>query len=554
MMWLASQRSEPCWRYSWVVPDDLKDSVGDHPSRSGCYDRPGRTEWFGSARLMLSTKIWKITTLFAVGVSAGLTYLLASRSVDPAPVSALNQYPGRFAAETLSTTGDASDFASHDGQVVQAQVEEDLLIKFAGLVQEGDALLKAARFPAAALRYQAAQRVSGYMTSGLALRMGLCAEFDQQPEIAARHYRRVLELRPMENHRWLARLGMCRTWLETGNFTEALPALCDLYIDVMNSPRTHREIHAQVHYELASAIQNVALRDQHHELTHWQCVAFHYAAPRIDQTLTLLANEPPSMAPPPLQERQEMPVVSGSNDVDSRPIKFVVVQRPTDAVEMMFLDVDAPLAPVAQLMSHLAAACQLEMLVTPAAKQALRGRSKALQQQDASASMLLDCLLIPLNVCWFQDGNQIHLISFDETPTLTGQYWTLVMERMYRRFNIAFPGDYRNGAALLARVNLMFMRGDLDRASLHYHELTQMEPSDELLAKLFFNSAKTELRLGRSELAIQRFYLALDQSYDVGIQASAYWHIAQLNLESNQLADAIKASGRALSLARTDTL
>ncbi len=484
---------------------------------------------------------------------------------DPSANDQPQQYQLRKYQSQNSPTNeslDLEDFNEHSQQIVS-------------LRNEGDIYLVAGNFTTVALRFQKCQKISGRITSDIAIRLGLCAEFDDRPAVAAQHYRRALDKPATTNHRLLALSGISRTWIERGNRREALHILSDLFIESLGKTKMPEEIQAQINYQLGVAIQDLALKDYHYDLNRADGVSFLNTPPELAPILELLnsnaavgekfQNQTSKGSSSTFQAStgdknssvptHQLPasVFSSTTLTDDHP-RITVLQRPNDSIDLMIVDVDSGLQPLSVITKNLTAACELELFASDQARTAIIGRSKSIHVTEASASQLLDHLLIPLQLFWYQDDRGIHLLSLDEPDSdpLVKEFWQSAMERAFRRFNVAFPGDYRQMSALLSRGNLKFIRGDLDRAANQYQELSNLNPKDEMLARLFFNIGKVEMQLGRNENSIRHFYHAVDQSYDTQFQSTGYWLVGQLSLEVGILDDAIKASGRALSLAHTD--
>ena len=318
-----------------------------------------------------------------------------------------------------------------------------------------------------------------------------------------------------------------------------------------------QEIQAEIRFRLATVLQEITLQNYHYDLTLPDGITFQPVQPRLEELVGLLNRLPTpgqdteanSNDSPDSKLSTHPPVVVAPVDVDPR---ITIVQRPAESMDLTIVDAYSNLQPLSVLTKHLAAVCELELFASPEAQLLITGRSRSLDATGIAASQLLDCLLLPLEIYWYQDQQGLHLVSLHEKDTHAEVYWPDGMERAFRRFGLSFPEDYRNESALLSRGSLKFIQGDLDLAANHFQELLQRSPRDELLAKLFFNIGKVEMRLGRNENAIRNFYHTLDQTYDTGFQSTAYWLVGQLSLEMNQLSDAIKASGRAISTARVD--
>ncbi len=510
---------------------------------------------------MLKAEFWIFSTLFAVGVIFGLSYLL----ISPTPValhvpsspprSSPIDEPGKISADSLRVLSDGeSEIDDFDDQ----DAFDNPTMVASKLRSEGDAFLMAANFVSAATRYKKLQRLNGRFTSDVSIRLGICAEFDRQPGAAAAHYLRAIESQPLDHQRWLALSALSRTWIERGNRSEALHILCELFLESLGAVKMPEEIQAQIGFQLANVFQEIALQNYHYDLTLPDGITFQTVYPRLEELVALLNQLPtPTQTRttdsddlPPAQLKANPPTAV-SPLVEAAP-RITVVQRPTKAIELTIVDAQSSLQPLNVLTKHLATACELELFASPEAQLLITGRSKALNVKGIPASLLLDCLLLPLNLFWYQDEQGLHLVSLQEKDAHLETYWSGAMERKLRRFGATFPDDYRNESAILSRGCLKFIQGDLDQAANHFQELLQRNPTDELLAKLFFNIGKVEMRLGRNENAIRNFYHTLDQTYDTGFQSTAYWLVGQLSLEANQLSDAIKASGRAISTARID--
>ncbi len=182
--------------------------------------------------------------------------------------------------------------------------------------------------------------------------------------------------------------------------------------------------------------------------------------------------------PEPFELLDEQPVAPEQPNGESVPQTtqehpaITVLQRPTNSINLMVLDVASAMQPIEVLTRHLAAAGELELMASPRAQSLIRGRSKSLQAKSSPASLLLDALLMPLNLGWRQTEEQIQIFSLDEvSEEESKQFWIAAADRTLRRFNLAFPGDYRGESALLSRANFKFLQGDTESAANHYQEL-----------------------------------------------------------------------------------
>lgn len=538
--------------------------------------------------IAIPMKLWIFSTLFALGVIVGLSYLLIFPGTDnprasestPASskdlsgsetdVSSDNKTAGidLMAASAAERNEAASPFNPllTPAELAKLNEADDQVFYAQRLRDEGDSYLIAGNFVTAAARFQKLQKLNGRFTSDVSIRLGICNEFDYQPGAAAAHYSRAIESRPPVNHRLLALAGLSRTWAARGNRSEALHILCELFLESLGPPPMPSEIQAQINYQLGQTLQDITLQKYHYDLSLFDGVAFHVTPPRMEALIRLLNELPPPPETAATSNEKKLDQVNAKLEPESLPLnpedevglfsetapRVTILQRPTDSVDLTLVDVQSSVQPIAALAKHLAAACELELLASPMAKQVIAGRSKSLDVHGVQVSLLLDSLLLPLNLFWYQDDVGLHLVSLTEPDSHAANFWSAATERTFRRFNVTFTGDYRRESVLLSRGNLRLIQNEVDRAANHYQELANLNPKEELLAKLFFNIGKVEMRLGRNENAMRHFYHTVDQTYDTAFQSTAYWLVGQLSLETNQLDDAVKASGRALSTAKID--
>lgn len=499
---------------------------------------------------MRPTDYWQITTLYALGVIAGLCYLQwSSPSCPPGPLPAAS-----FSAQRVPQAGMPS---AEDPPWAPAleEIAPDPERIARRMIEDGDLLLMASQVAAAAKCYRRAQHGLELPNSDLSLRLGFCAELEHEYSQASNHYQRALLDDPTPLQRWLARSGLSRILIEQGRPDEGLLILSDLFFEQLTTPTMPPEIQTQILYQLGTTYQDTALKGYHHELHPFDGIAFHAAPPPAEPFVQLLRGAEKRLEALMVSARQGVPSTpqDSAELVSDDPLPRIrVLQRPSSSVDLTIVEIRSPHLPLSQLLSHVAASCELKLFASPDAQALLAGRSKAIDVESIQLGLVLDALLLPIDLVWHQNeqGLQVHTLA--EHAGDEPRYWAAAAERTWRKLNVMFHNDQRSTSALLARGNLQFLQGDLDRAATHYHELLQFSPKGEILAKVFFNVGKVEMRLGRTDQAIRHYYLAIDQSHQAALQSSAYWLIGQLCLEANRLPEAVKSAGRALNLARTD--
>ncbi len=467
---------------------------------------------------MFKAELWILSTLFCLGVIAGLSFLLFSASPETPRASQMIAPGGQQTSPRASLQAPAEISESRSNQELPGASRTR---------DAGDQFLISGNFTAAASRFQKVQQLNGRFSSDISIRLGFCAEQTNQPAVAATHYQRALEQNPSSLQRRVAVAGLTRTMIARGDRQEALRELSDLFLESLDPTSMPEELRAQAAFQLGTVLQSNALTDYHFDLSRPDGVGFRSTAPEVSALLNLLNERPADL---------ELLGSENSNKANTglaaagQP-SIAVLQRPTNSINLTVVDASSPMQPVEVLVMHLTTSCDFQLSASPRAQSVIRGRSQELSAKSITASLLLDGLLLPLNLGWQQIDDQIQLFSLDEVSADDlKQFWFAAAERSFRRFNLAFPGDYRSQSALLSRGNLKFLEGDFDSAANYYQELASQRPKDEMLARLFFNLGKVQLRLGATKKqsgsfsmpSISPMMLPFSQPV-TGWRANCYW-------------------------------
>ena len=493
---------------------------------------------------MNKPEFWLIPTLFAFGVIAGTTWLLLSPSDHNPPdthagkSTANDPDPERSGGPAMSSAPLALRPPVPLPSSTVLDADEEAAIQ---AVRKGDHLLQGGNYADAVRLFQRAVRLNGGWTSENALRLAFCAELMGMLPEALAHYERAIDTASTPVHRYLAELGTARVRAARGHPGVALSGLSELFLNLDETTGVPEEIRARVVFQLAHLFGSFALQDYAFDLNRPDGVAFPPEPRDIESTLQLIRGEPIDDA-------------SASATPEPIPDGLNLLQRPTDDVDTILVSGQIELTPITILINQLSVIAKLDIQTSPQAQQAIVGRAKRMTLRSVPISLLLDTLLLPLDLCWYQDGAAIQIVSLGEVAsTADGRlYWNRAADRVYRRFSIAFPGDSRMDHVLAERAILKLIEGDVDGASKYLYEVRQKRPTGEMMATVFFNLAKLNLRLGRIDEAIETFYNAVDQSQEPRLQASGYWHVAQLYLESGRYERAVHAGGRSMATARNE--
>lgn len=226
------------------------------------------------------------------------------------------------------------------------------------------------------------------------------------------------------------------------------------------------------------------------------------------------------------------------------PAGFVLKARPSDDLATIVLDAELEVQPLVRILQQLAAVSGLTLEITADARQELTARNQTLDVEGVDGAELMDVLLATMPLTWYQDGAFL-TISFtgEEGP---GRKYNETAARMFRRFVVQGPDDYRVGYAWLNIGNLALLREDLDTAAAAYQAAMESAPTGELLARLLLNHASVDRRLGRLDSAMDRLFRVIDVSLDLNVQGNTWVEIAGLSLQLGQFGEAVRTANRAL--------
>ncbi len=480
---------------------------------------------------------WLIPALFAFGVVAGITFLWVTRppsapiSADPAP---------RENDPVVLLESDAPPITeSFESSEVLDEKSEELI----QLLGQADEMLLVGNLGDATREYQRAVRKTGKWTSDVALRLGLCTEALGRRDEALRFYERAVDIASSRIHRYLAVLGMTRVRAAQRQADVVLPTMAELFLNLDQFSDVPEDVRSLVVFEYAELLRSIALKDYHDDVNRPDGVLFAPATVDIQRMLTLIQT---GMFDPSEH-------IQDSTDAQQIPPSLTLVQRPTEDADMIYLAGRVELSPLTNLLRQLTVMTELEISVSMEAQQVIDGRARRMTVRSIPLSLMLDSMLLPLDLCWYQESGTIHVFALSEletAPARLQEYWLHATERTYRRFSVMYPGHPRMVDVLINRSALHLIRAEFDEAAKYLYELIELKPYGELLAVAFFNYGKLNAGLGRTDEAVDYFYKAVDQSVDPVIQSSGYWHVAQLKLEQGAFEEAIRAGGRSLATAR----
>ena len=487
---------------------------------------------------MLRVETWMLSTLFAFGVIAGMVWLNLAQP-EAAPMV------------TSKTVQKNSESQYSDGEPVTANPAPDAeAAEFvSSSLQRGDRYLIAGNYQAALSHYRDVGTHRPSDDTSVLLREAFCYELSGWYPKASDRYHRSIATAQNDNHRLLAITGYARCLLRDGKQGTALETLVEPMLRIEQYTGVPVETRSWLSYLYARVIETAALLNA--EAKSSESLA------STDLTLPHSVVFDKSQITPDLF----LSVVDQPcEDLTTRMLEHdriiaTVVQRPGDSIDMISLSVGASLASVETLAAQLTEEAQLSLKISPLAAAILKHKSRTVQLEGASLSLIMDALLLPYDLAWFQSGREIRVMTMPEIAESDAGIEALssfrfdTADRALRWFELEFQTSEFRHAALLSRGNLMLIQKRYGAAANRYQELELTLPNDEMLASLFFNQAKLHLLLGQFAEARRFLYMAIDQTGSSDVESSGYCLLSSSLLAEAELDSAITTARRGIATA-----
>ena len=469
---------------------------------------------------MFRAEVWLTALLLATGTVGGVMYNWPEPEVEKtveAPVAPSKQ---EEQSRGLSLIADRSQQAQPT-----APLELDPL-------RLGDRLLLGGNFIGAYQQYSKLQnQSSGQPDDSLQVRLGVASELGGFLEKAEQHYRDAIQSSNEQSIQKLwALLGTARIWESQDRLDQAISLLSELYLMYENDVYPI-ELRLPISRRLSECLLKRFLQESlGKENTRWAPIEYFWCGTRIEPMIDSAVR---------LQtEAMNTPAAS-----------LQVIQNPLNDVELALVDANLQSHPLNLLIGDLTRDSGLQITVSPAARTTLSGRTLRANVAAMPVSVLLDQVLAPLGLAWFQQDGVVRIHGLSElTRQQKNSFQIGRMQRSLRQLQLNTESGPERSAALMHDGNVLFAQMDYANAATRYRAARQLQPTGELNAKLYFNEAMLALTRKQREDALGGFYRALDQTLMPQLQALAYAHIAELELELGRPDKAIPAAARGLRL------
>ena len=484
---------------------------------------------------MLRTEVWIATALIACGVIGGLIFYgsgsasnenrenpVEEPAVDSTPFSPGNPDPNAWI--------DLLENQTESMPTVDLNVDQ---------MKEGDNFLAVGNYPAALRAYGSmVAKLKGATPPWMMYRLGVASELEGDVDHAEDYYRQLVTSSDQNAAtRLLGLVGLTRIWQINDRADEAIQLLSELYLRYGTNEEIPEELREQVFFQYANSLSRKFLKEQVDagEIESFIVdLGFQWGAPDADASL-LLENQTISQWSPMPQDRQ---------------VQITILQQPSPEINLIALDATTSLVLVSDFLEATANRTNLTIGLSKRAHDAIIGRSTKINVLGQPLSLVLDSILFPFGLVWFQEGTHVsvaHISELEPREVKEAQFQQL--DRVFRQIELSFPNGRRRTTSLMHRANLGVMIDQKDDAVYRYQELLEEEPTGEIAAQLSFNLGMVMLDTGRFNEAIDRLFFVVDQSLNQKVQSASYAWIGKLEIEKGNAERAIYAASRGLSLA-----
>lgn len=546
-------------------------------------------------------QFWKYTTLGLLGLACFLgTVALRSIFSEPnAPespqdeVAQLDDAKDRRPVSGDKRIGDFNSPSIAPDERIELSVDPNLDRE--SFLKRGDSFLRAGNLVLAQSCYELFEKNNSDVNASFHLRRGLCDELQGDLGGASNRYRTVISSNETSrSHRILAATGLARVMFANGKTAEAKDLAADhllqrkkfagvpddsiallqyVWATMLEADSITERLKPSVANDPSEAQDDIPIRtfeiQQQGFLARPKLKEFESttsAKPKRKQRVE--ADDQNSLVAPTsmaiLKETPKPEVILPLIDQPLSPIPLQeseyagtieLIQRPTSDADTILMKASNRFQSINATLAELSAITELEFRISDEARQTIAGRSRSLSFSPTTLSTILDELLVPYDLVWYQKDNQVFVIEPDEYATLSPlrRFRTQAATRALRQFELAFPDNELRPTALLSRAVLVFYDTDLDSAANLFQELAQAHPKAEVQALMFFNVAKLNLIFNRIDESKELLYQALDQTFDPTIESAAYALLGRIHLSEGDLDRCILTSQRAITLAKNDT-
>ncbi|QDT11878.1 tetratricopeptide repeat protein [Planctomycetes bacterium K23_9] len=489
---------------------------------------------------MFRTPAFWTVALLATGAVGGLIYNWP-RIV---PSDATSQ----SASETDESTneGSPSEDSSRGFTLTQVSTKDKAELSPLELdpLFQGDRLLLGGNAIGAYQQYnRLPENIAKSMDASILVRQGLAAEQAGFLDRSEQHFRDAIGASARESIQQVwAMIGMARVWEMQDRIDESISLLSELYL-MYSTDRYPQEVRLPISRQLADCLQRRSLKESGETLITNEDDL------NVDLKKQLEYYWAPMRLEPVLEETDwvNKPTSARAEDI------LTIIQRPIDDVSLILVNADSSMYPLSQLVMDLQRATRMQFDLSAQARSTLSGRSVRVDVEALPVSLLLDQAFSAHDLAWQQNNGRVRIVHLDEwKPEQRAKFVIGRTQRLQRQIQLQFPNGIERVVALLHDANNSFMMDEVGAAADKYRSVRELDPTGELNAAAYFNSAVFALAQKEKETALNEFYLALDQTLSPRLQGKAYARIGEIEILSGRPEHAVAAASRGLRLAAED--
>ena len=364
------------------------------------------------------------------------------------------------------------------------------------------------------------------------IRLGVAAEFSGNLDKAREHYSDAVESNVSSTiHRMRGLMGIARVWEKQELYDDAIKLLSDLYL-VYAYNQTHQAIKVAIFQQLTRSLQKRILASVAAEDSIGSAPIMEYI-----------------WAETPIEEIISDDIWLRGAEPGKNPNSIRVIQNPGADLSLVLVDAHLANYPSVKLLEELETQTGIRFRISNAAMSIVSGRAIRADVRAMPVASLIDQVFARQSLMWRQDRDLVEILHVDEVNSAQRTQFDIDrVGRLYQQMQFTVEHDGQRAAMLMNKANNSFIQGDLKGAELGLDVSQELRPAGELAAARYFNAGQVALAQQSAEVALKRFYQALDQTLLPRLQAKSYAMVALLELNEGRPEKAITAASRGLRI------
>jgi len=384
------------------------------------------------------------------------------------------------------------------------------------------------------------------MSDPLRYRIALCAESLGDSDRAMNEYQRLASRASGGRIGVAAQLGQARVWNESNRAVPARHVMWNLLLEDRSNRAISVDLRAEYVQRLAQLLARQTIGPTSNDLASDSAIVDAPIRWSMREALLWIMNDRGESQPLEAEEGE-------TKEAEDTAVRLT--QQLGRKAEETYLTASLPQMPIAVVIELLTEKAHLELDWSTAARDRVSEHTVQLAVQETTLAIILDGISDSMELVWDGSGERIRFQTRSQADAdFLRSFDFAVAERMLRRATTAFPDHELTDEAYWALGNIGVRRGQLAFACLQYEQFLRQFSRSDVRVGVHFNLAKTKLRLGDRDEAMQYFYHVVDEAPADRLQPIAFLYLGRLYLEDDQARRAIRPLTRSLARARDDVL